>query len=109
VVSPGDWLVSSIWFLLSMGQVAIGSSDNSASLCRMVRAVVVFTRRQLRCPTAVQSADSCKQLWKQPVGRNGAIFLSALWHREAFYKLGSRMSQSSILIEALSLVCPAIA
>jgi hypothetical protein len=24
VVSPGDWLVSSIWFFLSTGQVAIG-------------------------------------------------------------------------------------
>jgi protein-S-isoprenylcysteine O-methyltransferase Ste14 len=25
VVSPGDWVVSSIWFLLSTGQVAIGA------------------------------------------------------------------------------------
>jgi hypothetical protein len=25
VVSPGDWLVSSIWLLLSTGQVAIGA------------------------------------------------------------------------------------
>jgi hypothetical protein len=25
VFSPGDWLVSSIWFLLSPGQVAVGS------------------------------------------------------------------------------------
>jgi hypothetical protein len=29
VVSPGDWLVSSIWFLLSTGQVVIGASGNS--------------------------------------------------------------------------------
>jgi hypothetical protein len=46
VVSPGGWLVSSIWFLLSSWQVAIGSWANSASLCRVVR--VVFTRQQLQ-------------------------------------------------------------
>jgi hypothetical protein len=32
VVSPGDWLVSSIWFLLSTEQVATGTWGNSLSL-----------------------------------------------------------------------------
>jgi hypothetical protein len=31
------------------------------------------------------SADSVKQPWSQPVGRNGAAFLSAVWHKEAFH------------------------
>jgi hypothetical protein len=31
VFSPDDWLVSSIWFLLSTGQVATGTCGNSAS------------------------------------------------------------------------------
>jgi hypothetical protein len=52
VVSPGDWLVSRIWFLLSTGLVAIGWWHKSASLCKVVRAVVVFTRQQLCCPSA---------------------------------------------------------
>jgi hypothetical protein len=39
--------VSSIWFFLSIGQVAIGACS-----CKVVRFVVVFTRWQLHCPTA---------------------------------------------------------
>jgi hypothetical protein len=52
VVSPCDWLVSSISFLLSTGLVASGRRDNSASSCRVVRAVGVFTRLPLCCPSA---------------------------------------------------------
>jgi hypothetical protein len=33
VVSPDDWLVSSIWFLLSTGQFAIGIWGNSLPVC----------------------------------------------------------------------------
>jgi hypothetical protein len=33
VVSPGDWFVSSNWFLPSTGQVAFGTWDNSLTVC----------------------------------------------------------------------------
>jgi hypothetical protein len=39
------------------------------------------------CYSPVHSADSCKQLWSQPVGRNGATFLSAVPCREVFHWL----------------------
>jgi hypothetical protein len=42
MVSPGDWLVSSIWFLLSIGLVAIGRWDKSASSCRVVSTLLLF-------------------------------------------------------------------
>jgi hypothetical protein len=53
VVSPGDWL-SSIWFLLSTGLVVIGRWGNSGSSCRVVRAVVVFTKWQLQVAFQLQ-------------------------------------------------------
>jgi hypothetical protein len=47
VVSPGNWLLSSDWFLLSTVLAIIERWGKSASLCRVIRAVVVFTRQQL--------------------------------------------------------------
>jgi hypothetical protein len=52
VVSLGDWAVSSMWFLLSTGQVTIGTWGNTASLYKVVR-FVVFTRQQVCCTTTV--------------------------------------------------------
>jgi hypothetical protein len=52
VVSLGDWPVSSMWFFLSTGQVAIETWGNTASLYKMVR-FVVFSRQQLSCTTTL--------------------------------------------------------
>jgi hypothetical protein len=58
----------------------------------------------VRC-LLVSSADSCKQLWNWPAGRNGIPILSA-HHSVGRLSMayGSRMSQSWILIDALSFV-----
>jgi hypothetical protein len=50
VVSPGDWLVSSIWFFLSTRLVSTGRQNEFDSSYRVGRAVV-FTRQQLHCPS----------------------------------------------------------
>jgi hypothetical protein len=50
-LSPGDWFVSIIWFLLSTRLVRIVKCGKTASSCRVVRAVV-FTREQLHSPPA---------------------------------------------------------
>jgi hypothetical protein len=51
IVLSDSWFVSSIWFLLSTGQVAIGTCGISLPVCEKC-SVVVFARQQLHCPTA---------------------------------------------------------
>jgi hypothetical protein len=71
VVLLGEWLVSSIRFLLSTEQVVIGRWGMSASSCRVVRAVVVFTR-------LADLTFSCKSVWSaSPAARCGNSVLNA--------------------------------
>jgi hypothetical protein len=43
VVSPADWLVSSIWFLLSTGLVAIGALGKSLLVCVRCSELLLFS------------------------------------------------------------------
>jgi hypothetical protein len=76
MVPLDDWLVVSIWFLLSTGLAVIGRWCNSASLCRVVRAVV-FTRQQLCCPTA--ATVLCQLLPQQGWGTQFWMLPSVPW------------------------------
>jgi hypothetical protein len=59
VVSPSDWLVNSIWFFCSLGRLQLGPEiTHCQCVCKVVWSVIVFTRQQLRCPTAAFSLVS---------------------------------------------------
>jgi hypothetical protein len=60
VVSPDGWLVSSIWFLLSTGCVAIGT----CGLCKVVWFVAVF-------PGGSCVPYSCNSVWSAPPPQQG--------------------------------------
>jgi hypothetical protein len=107
VALPGDWLVSTIWFLLSTTLVGIVRWGMTASSCKMVKAVV-FTRKQLCCPSAaalfgqlLPQWGGAVQFWMLP---SVPEIVSGIHHLHCFGRL-AYCPTSSLRLCAFSDLC----